>query len=119
MTLVATELRIFGDSFITPTDGVLECGHRVFDQLIRKITESSKIMPIARVAKNGYVAKKTAISFKVDFDCSLFIDTIILPVERYEEFLSDVQDIITLNFCCDHVHVSSSAVTCFFKGFYF
>ena len=117
MTL-STDLRAFGDRAITPAEGVLECGHRVFDKLIRKIVEKSKT-PIVRVAKNGSVGKKTAICIKVDFDCMFFLDPLVLPIERHDEFLNDVQDIITLNFSCDHIYVSSSAVTCFMEGFYF
>ena len=48
-----------------------------------------------------------------------FLDPLVLPIERHDEFLNDVQDIITLNFSCDHIYVSSSAVTCFMEGFYF
>lgn len=65
------------------------------------------------------MGKKTAICIKVDFDCMFFIDPMVLPMERYDDFLDDVQDMLTLNFGSDLIHVSKSAVTCFYKGFYF
>lgn len=115
---VANDLRAFGDNKITPSEDVLQCGHEVLDQLVRVILEKSKT-PIARVAKNGSVGKKTAIRIKVDFDCMLFIDPVKLPMERYEEFLGDLQDILTLNFSSENMFVSNSAVTYFYKGYYF
>ena len=113
-----TALRVFGDETITPTEDVLERGHLVFDQLVRVILEKSKTR-IARVAKNGSVAKKTAIGIKVDFDCMFFIDQEVLPMGRYNEFIDDVQDILTLNLSSDHIHASNSSVTYFYKGYYF
>jgi hypothetical protein len=85
---------------------------------VRTIQEKSKT-PIARVAKNGSVVKKTTICIKVDFDCLFLIDPLVLPMDRYDEFLSDVQDVLTLNFSSETIHVSKFAVTYFYKGFDF
>ena len=33
----------------------------------------------------------------LDYDCMFFIDPEVLPLERYDEFLGDLHDILTLN----------------------
>lgn len=118
MTLAST-LRFFGDSKITPSEDVLKCGNHALDKLLTVIKDKSKT-PIARVAKNGSVGKKTAICIKVDYDCMFFIDQDVLPMERYNEFLDDLHDILTLNASGgEHIHQSTSALTYFYNGFYF
>lgn len=115
---LTTALRVFGDNKIVPSNDVMTCGNLLLDQLVRKISEKSKV-PIARVAKNGSVGKKTAICIKVDYDCMFFIDLDVLPMDRYNEFLEDVQDILMLNFSSEHITITKSSITYFYQGFYF
>ena len=106
----------FADS-LKPSLEVERKGNLLLNEVLQMVQKKTRFT-IRRVAKAGSMAKHTAISIKLDYDCIFYIEEQ-AGSSTTKGFLDDVDNILTLSFPDVKGKQSLHTDSFFYKGYYF